>query len=254
VPATAKIAYATSYFDGIHAFDSILKLIDRVPGRAGTARTVTTALEASRSELGFDPKTDFLAGLGPEMAIYVTSLKTGAEGLSAPKEVEGAFVAQVRDHARFSRIVRLLEERISPPPPPRQPNAPAEPAPNPITSEEVGDVTIRSVAVPPMAWALSNDRFYVGTSPSAVREALGLATSAEGNITTTNDWRGASAAQEAARTSVFVADGTRLLDLFQDISAEWKAVAAGMEYLSVATIYRPEGRKQQLVILTSPAN
>jgi len=254
VPANPLVGYATAHFDGIAFLDAALAMIDSLPGRAGTGEKVNKGLEESRGELGFDPRTDLLATLGPDMAIYLSEFTPAEDPTGMPKAFSGVFVAGVRDEARFTRIVKLLEERLSPPPP--TPKSKDEPAPtpvNPIQTEQFQGIAIRSVASPPVSWALTSDRFYVGTSTVAIKEAIDVAADPAKAQTSTDSWKVASAVQDASRTSVLGASGSRFASLFPTLPAEWQAVLTAAEYVSVSTTYRTEGKKQQLVVLTAPA-
>ncbi|MBI1291580.1 hypothetical protein GC173_10105 [bacterium] len=253
IPSKALVSFATEHFDGIWFLDSVLGAVDRLPGRTGTAQSVSTALDKSRSDLGFDPRTDFMAALGPGLAIFVSELKPAADPLSPPEKVEATLVAGVRDMTRFTRVVKLLEERLSPPPPaPKGSETPAPPK-NPIRTEEFDGVRIRSVAEPPVAWALTDTRFIVGTSPSAVKDALEVISNPSTSLTETADFKAAAAAQDPTQTSVLAFSGRQLADLFTTLPPEWATVVRSAEFVSVATAYRPEGAKTQVTILTSPA-
>lgn len=233
-PANSLTSYTTNHFDGITYLDNILTFIDGLPGMTGTKQNVTTRLDRSRTELGFDPRTDFLANLGPEMTAFVQALEPGENPFGLPKSASAGMVTWVKDPERFSRILRLLEDQISPPAPTaKDANSPAPTPINPVSTEQFEGFTIKSVKNPPMAWSYGEGRFFLTTGPEVLKSSISA-------------MKAQPTAGAGTQSSVLRIAGQEITRILGGADALGNA-----KELSVTTSYRREGLRRDARLISN---
>lgn len=106
--------YASNYFDGLDALDSILENLTSVPGVTVDKDQVKAQISGSTALLGFDLQNDLLANLGPKAALLVTDIGTTPDR-PIWSQARGALLIGVRDEALFEEVLEIFEDSATAP-------------------------------------------------------------------------------------------------------------------------------------------
>ncbi|CAN5372386.1 hypothetical protein BH09SUM1_BH09SUM1_02070 [soil metagenome] len=265
-PKDVLFAYGTNHFDGLAILDSWVDDVSGMPGMENAKQAVDQRLDESSQQLGFDPKNDFLANMGPDLGFVITKFEASGDASWMPKSAGIAFACHIKDPDRFAQVLRTLQEWVAPPPPMTADQK--GPAPKSlVTSEEVDGQTILSVAVPPLAWTLTADNmFIVSMDSKTVADTMAQAKSTSSSITASSVYTRSGEFMDKNRNSYSIISLAQLADTLgamapapaaDDPNAAAMAkerdaflnVLKSASTVATTSVFRKEGKKQETVVL-----
>ena len=265
-------SYATNHFDGLSLIEQSVEAFKDVEGLGLSQELVETRLSDSSAVLGFDPKNDLLAILGPELAISIANVpqdavQTGTFGGDL------LLLVGVKDRALMEENLTTFESVLQnnfAPPANQQPNA--APSPRVVKSERVGETDVRTLDVEALrknaispSWALTPDNLMLITlQKKTLVSALSIASGgSKESILADSRFDRVAAESGENRHALMMLPLSRLTSLagLSDaftgpIASDAKRAEAVqlVKILSlinevvVSTTYRPKGKKQESMI------
>lgn len=186
LPESSVMAYANNHFDALAMLEVMEEGLTAGSEPMLKPGELDERLKASRALLGFDPKDDLLANLGPGAGFALTKMETTS---SAPlPQIDGVLAVQIKNREKFLNVLKVLDQMAtqaaaSAAPPPRpapattataegQAATPApspSPRPTPSLQKETIDgaeVTYIQIEGSPLgnlspAWGLTSDGIFL---------------------------------------------------------------------------------------------
>ncbi|MCC5876873.1 MAG: hypothetical protein JJU11_11695 [Candidatus Sumerlaeia bacterium] len=208
--------FASNYFDGLAALDTILENLTSVPGVTVDKVEVKNQISGSTTLLGFDLQNDLLANLGPKAALLVTEIGTDP-GRPVWSQAKGALLMGVRDEILFEEVLGIFEESSS---------APATATREAVSfikeaESEHGDYKYFDVNIlaeldlVPSYKMTSEGDFLVTTNRSIMEAILAVRAGEKTSLLDLNDYKATLGKLDDTRNILYHLDTPKLLEIFR---------------------------------------